>query len=70
MQTDLVGKWVEVTLVNGTTWIGVVEEWDEEALFVTNGNAFGTPNHKGAECTNEEVKSVKETTTREFSISK
>ncbi len=68
MQDDLTGKWVEVTLVNGKKWIGQLEEWDEEALFITNGNAFGTPNHKGAECTNDEVSKVLETELREFSV--
>ena len=68
MQDDLTGKLVEVTLVNGKKWIGQLEEWDEEALFITNGNAFGTPNHKGAECTNDEVSKVLETELREFSV--
>ena len=69
MHNELIGKWVEVTLVNGTKWIGQLEEWDEEALFITNGNKFGTENHKGAECTNDEVSKVLETSEREFSVS-
>lgn len=69
MNEALIGNWVEVTLVNGKKWIGYLEEWDEEALFITNGNAFGTPDHKGAECTNDEVSKVLETTSREFSVS-
>ena len=68
MHEDLIGKWVEVTLVNGKKWVGQLEEWDEEALFITNGNDFGTPNHKGAECTNDEVSKVLETSERSFSL--
>lgn len=68
MQEELIGKWVEVTLVNDKKWIGVIEEWDEDALFITNGHSFGTPDHKGAECTNGEVKEVVETSAREFSV--
>ena len=68
MQKELSGKWVEVTLVNGKKWIGVLEEWDEEALFISNGNKFGASNHKGAECTNDEVSNVVETGLREFSV--
>jgi hypothetical protein len=68
MQTELIGKWVEVTLVDGKKWTGQIEEWDEEALFITNGHAFGTPEHKGAECANNEVKDVVESSSREFSI--
>ena len=69
MDQSLIGKWVEVTLVNGKTWVGCIEEWDEEALFISNGIAFGAPNHKGAECTNEEVEEVSETDQREFAVS-
>lgn len=69
MDEKLIGNWVEVTLVNGKTWVGYLEEWDEEALFITNGNAFGAPDHKGAECTNDEVSKVLETSQREFSVS-
>lgn len=68
MHDDLIGKWVEVTLVNNKKWTGYLEEWDEEALFITNGIKFGEKNFKGSECTNEEVATVVETSTREFSI--
>jgi hypothetical protein len=69
MDKSVVGKWVEVTLVNGKKWIGKLEEWDEDALFISNGNDFGAPGHKGAECTNDEVSTVLETAEREFTIS-
>ncbi|MGB0454806.1 MAG: hypothetical protein ACPGJV_13940 [Bacteriovoracaceae bacterium] len=68
MQNDLIGKWVEVTLINDKKWIGVLEEWDEEALFISNGNKFGAPDHKGAECASDEVSKVNETSEREFTI--
>ncbi len=66
--SKLIGSWVEVELINGKKWIGKVEEWDEEALFISNGNPFGHPNHKGAECTNQEAKTVKATDLREFAV--
>jgi hypothetical protein len=66
---DLVGKWVEVALVNGKKWIGRLEEWDEDAIFISNGNDFGHPDHKGAECTNDEAANVLLTDLREFSVS-
>lgn len=69
MQNDLIGKWVEVTLVNDKKWVGYLEEWDEEALFITNGIKFGEKDFKGSECASEEVKLVTETQEREFSIS-
>ncbi len=65
----VIGKWVEVELVNGKKWIGRLEEWDEEAVFISNGHEFGHKDHKGAECTNDEVAKLLETTSREFSIS-
>lgn len=68
MDQSAVGKWVIVTLVNDKKWVGYLEEWDEDALFITNGTGFGEPGHKGAECTNDEVKSVIETGEREFSV--
>lgn len=70
MQEDLTGSWVKVILVNNSEWIGILEEWDDEALFISNGNPFGHPDHKGAECTNDEVSKVLETSEREFSINK
>lgn len=69
MNDALVGKWVEVILVNDKVWTGILEEWDEEALFISNGEKFGTPNFKGSECSSGEVKSVTETEAREFAVS-
>lgn len=69
MQDDLTGEWVEVTLVNGKKWVGILEEWDDEALFISNGVKFGLKDHKGAECTNDEVSKVLQTTLRKFSVS-
>ncbi len=68
MDTTLIGQWVEVELVNGKQWVGRVEEWDEDALFISNGNEFGHPEHKGAECTNGEVAKVVATEKRAFEI--
>ena len=68
MQEELIGKWVEVTLVNDKKWTGFLEEWDEEALFITNGIKFGEQNFKGSECASQEVKNVVETDKQEFSI--
>ena len=69
MHKKLVGKWVEVTLINGKVWVGILEEWDDEALFISNGHKFGTSKHKGAECTNNEVSKVVEATTNKFLVS-
>lgn len=68
MNEKLIGTWVEVELRNGDLWVGKLEEWDEEALFISNGHSFGEKNHKGAECTNDEASSVLPTDQREFSI--
>lgn len=70
MQHDqsVVGKWVEVELVDGKKWIGRLEEWDEEAVFISNGHEFGHPSHKGAECANDEVSKILETSKREFEV--
>ncbi|MAZ48694.1 MAG: hypothetical protein CME65_09020 [Halobacteriovoraceae bacterium] len=68
MDQNLVGKWVEVTLVNEKTWIGILQEWDEEALFISNGEKFGTEDFKGSECASEEVKHVVVTEKRAFEI--
>lgn len=65
---SFVGKWVEVEFVNGKKWVGRLEEWDEEAVFISNGNKFGHPEHKGAECANNEVAKVEQTDKREFDI--
>ena len=65
---SLVGKWVEITLVNEKKWVGRLEEWDEDAIFISNGVDFGAPGHKGAECTNEEASEVVETEQREFKV--
>ena len=64
----LIGTWVEVEIAGGKKWVGRVEEWDEEALFISNGFEFGHKNHKGAECTNEEAIKVTSTELREFSL--
>lgn len=64
----LIGQWVEIELVNNKTWVGRIEEWDEDAIFISNGTDFGLPGHKGAECTNEEASSVVPTKKREFTI--
>ena len=66
MNEKLIGKWAQITLSNGGTWIGRVEEWDEDAIFISNGHEFGHPEHKGAECTNGEVSAIVETDSREF----
>ena len=68
MDESVLGKWVEVVLVNGKKWTGKLEEWDEEAVFISNGFEFGHDNHKGAECTNDEVSKILETERREFSV--
>jgi ribosome maturation factor RimP len=68
MSTDLIGQWVEVKLSSGKTWVGKIEEYDEEALFISNGNEFGHPDHKGAECTIDEISSVAATDKREFFV--
>lgn len=68
MDQSVIGKWVEVELVNGKKWTGKLEEWDEEAVFISNGFEFGHQNHKGAECTNDEVTKILETDKREFSV--
>lgn len=68
MDQSKIGKWVEVELVNGKKWIGRVEEWDEEALFISNGFEFGHSSHKGAECASNEVATVLETEKRDFEV--
>lgn len=68
MDQSIVGKWVEIELVNGKQWVGRLEEWDEEAIFISNGFEFGHKSHKGAECTNEEVATILETDEREFRV--
>ena len=68
MDESVLGKWVEIELVNGKKWVGRLEEWDEDAVFISNGNAFGETGHKGAECTNDEVKTILETSKREFAV--
>lgn len=65
---DLIGKWVEVSLVGGKRWVGRLEEADEDAIFISNGNEFGKAGHKGAECTLEEAEKVLETAEREFFV--
>jgi hypothetical protein len=69
MDQSKVGKWVKVELVNGNIWNGRLEEWDEDAVFISNGYKFGEPNHKGAECANSEVKELVESSLEEFSVS-
>ena len=68
MYEEFVGKWVEIALVNGKKWTGRLEEADEDAIFISNGNDFGKPGHKGAECTLDEAESVNETASREFHV--
>ena len=68
MKEELLGNWVEVELVNAKKWIGILQEWDEEAVFISNGYPFGHTDHKGAECTNEEVKAIVATSKNEFSV--
>lgn len=65
---DLLGNWVEVLLVNGKTWVGRLEEVDEDAIFISNGHGFGESGHKGAECTLDEAKKVIATAKREFFV--
>jgi len=69
MDETKIGKWVEVELTNGKKWTGKLEEWDEEAVFISNGFKFGHTNHKGAECASSEVKELVESTTEEFAVS-
>jgi len=68
VDSKLIGTWVEIELVNGKKWVGRLEEWDEEAVFISNGFEFGHQNHKGAECTNDEVHKMSPTELREFSV--
>lgn len=65
---DLLGKWVEITLADGKKWVGILEEVDEDAIYITNGNDFGTKDHKGAECTLDEAQTMVETALREFHV--
>jgi hypothetical protein len=69
VKEELIGTWVEVELVNGNKWVGRLEEWDEEAIFISNGSEFGHPDHKGAECAADEAANVTSTDQREFSVS-
>jgi hypothetical protein len=69
MDQSKVGKWVKIELVNGNLWNGRLEEWDEDAVFISNGFEFGHSNHKGAECANSEVKELVESSLEEFSVS-
>lgn len=66
MNDKLIGQWAEISLNNGGTWVGRIEEWDEDAIFISNGYEFGHPKHKGAECTNGEVSKIMATDSREF----
>lgn len=68
MNEKLIGTWVEIELTNGNKWVGKLEEWDEDAIFISNGFEFGHKNHKGAECTNDEAYKVLSTDEREFSV--
>jgi len=68
VQDDLIGKWVEIELTNNKKWVGRLEEWDEDAIFISNGFEFTHENHKGAECTNDEAVKVLPTDLREFSV--
>lgn len=68
MNEDLIGSWVTIELSNGKTWVGKIEEWDEDAIFISNGFEFGHKNHKGAECTNDEASKVTATELRDFSV--
>ncbi len=68
MNDDLIGSWVEISLSNGKNWVGKIEEWDEDAIFISNGFAFGHSDHKGAECTNGEASQVVPTDKREFFV--
>ncbi len=68
MKEKLLGHWVEIQLTTGNTWTGRIEEWDEDALFISNGFEFGHTDHKGAECTNGEIKDIAPTESREFSL--
>lgn len=68
MDENLIGTWVQVILVNEKKWVGKLEEWDEDAIFISNGHPFGHKDHKGAECTNDEASKVLPTDLREFSV--
>ncbi len=68
MDESLIGSWVEIELTNGKKWVGKLEEWDEDAIYINNGFDFGDANHKGAECTNDEASTILPTTLREFSV--
>ncbi|EQC47245.1 hypothetical protein [Bacteriovorax sp. Seq25_V] len=68
MNEDLIGSWVTIELTSGKTWTGRIEEWDEDAIFISNGFEFGHKSHKGAECTNDEASKVTPTDSREFAV--
>ncbi len=68
MNEDLIGTWVTIDLTSGKQWTGRIEEWDEDAIFISNGFEFGHKNHKGAECTNDEAAKILPTDVREFSV--
>ena len=68
VQDDLIGKWVEIELTNNKKWVGRLEEWDEDAIFISNSFEFTNENHKGAECTNDKAVKVLPTDLREFSV--
>lgn len=68
MNEKLIGTWVEIELVSGQKWVGRLEEWDEDAIFISNGHKFGHDDHKGAECTTGEASKVLPTDLREFSV--
>lgn len=68
MNDELIGTWVEIELVNGKKWVGKLEEWDEDAIFISNGYEFGHQKHKGAECTSDEARKLRPTDLREFSV--
>lgn len=68
MSKPKVGQWVEIELVNGKTWVGKLEEWDDEAIFITSGSKEGEENYKAAECTVAEAKAVNLTEKREFEV--
>ncbi|MBT4792138.1 MAG: hypothetical protein HON90_11250 [Halobacteriovoraceae bacterium] len=68
MNGKLIGTWVEVELVSGSKWVGKLEEWDEDAIFISNGYESGHQKHKGAECTNDEAVKVLSTDLREFFV--
>ena len=68
MNKAKVGDWVEIELEGDRIWIGQVVEWDEDALFISNGIKEGAQGFKAAECANNEALKVEVTSKRIFLV--